>query len=172
MKKLRSGGGFTLMEVLISILILTFLIIGMGPGMKTALSVYRESTFQSASAALVGTLDATLEDILRYAEDIEVDEDGIVTFTNYDYGLQNAQFLCWNEDSSDAPTVVTLMDGRGGMQALLSAGSYPNMTISAFDIRFENGVFAIAYTISGTMVSDSREVSLTIAPLNAPKNAG
>lgn len=168
MKKRRSSGGFTLMEVLVSMLILTFLIIGMGPGMKTALSVYRESTFQSGSTALIGTLNATLEDVLRYAEDIEPltgESETVVRFTNLDYGLQGAHFLCWEATDTDAPTVVTVKDSRGE-RSLLPAGSYTDMTVTAFDIQYNNGVFTVEYTIKSTMVSDSRDVTLTVAPLN------
>lgn len=166
MKKRRSSGGFTLMEVLVSMLILTFLIIGMGSGMKTALSVYRESTFQSGSTALIGTLNATLEDVLRYAEDIEQSEgETVVRFTNLDYGLQGAQFLCWKATDTDAPTVVTVKDSRGE-RSLLPTGSYTDMTVTAFDIQYNNGVFTVEYTIKSTMVTDSRDVTLTVAPLN------
>lgn len=173
MKKLGNRGGFTLMEVLVSMLILTFLVVGMGPGMKTALSVYQESTFQSSSTALTGTLNATLEDLLRYGEDIEVAADGTVTFTNLDYGLQGAQFLCWKKNDSNAPTVVTVKDSRGA-KALLPEGSYPNMEITAFEIQYknENGVFTVEYTIASTVVSDSRDVTLTVAALNLPEGAG
>lgn len=171
MKKLGNRGGFTLMEVLVSMLILTFLVVGMGPGMKTALSVYQESTFQSSSTALTGTLNATLEDLLRYGEDIEVAADGTVTFTNLDYGLQGAQFLRWNKNGSNAPTVVTVKDSRGA-KALLPEGSYPNMEITAFGIEYKNGVFTVEYTIESTVVSDSRDVTLTVAALNLPEGAG
>lgn len=170
MKKLGNRGGFTLMEVLVSMLILTFLVVGMGPGMKTALSVYQESTFQSSSTALTGTLNATLEDLLRYGEDIEV-ADGTVTFTNLDYGLQGAQFLCWNKNAANAPTVVTVKDSRGA-KALLPEGSYPNMEITAFEIKYQKGVFTVEYTIESTVVSDSRDVTLTVAALNLPEGAG
>lgn len=168
MKKLRSSGGFTLMEVLASILILTFLIIGMGPGMKTALSVYRQSAFQSGSTALIGTLNATLEDVLHFAEDIEKSpEDGSVTFTNLDYGLQRAHFLCWTATDTDAPTIITVHDSRGD-RPLLPAGSYPNMQLTAFALAYENGVFTVSYTIQSTVVDDSRDVTLTVAALNGP----
>lgn len=172
MKKIGNRGGFTLMEVLVSMLILTFLVVGMGPGMKTALSVYQESTFQSSSTALTGTLNATLEDVLRYGEDIEVAADGTVTFTNLDYGLQGAQFLCWdNKNDPNAPSVVTVKDRRGE-KVLLPEGSYPNMEITAFGIKYDNGVFTVTYTIESTVVSDSRDVTLTVAALNLPESDG
>lgn len=164
MKKLRSGGGFTLMEVLASMLILTFLVIGMGPGMKTAMSVYQESTFQSSSTALIGTVNATLGDVLRFAEDVEVDEDEdkTFTFTNTDYGLQNAKL-------SFADGIITVIDHNGKEKPLLPEGSYPNMEITAFSATYENGLFTVTYTIKSTVVQDmERESVCTVALLNKP----
>lgn len=174
MKKLKSSGGFTLMEVLASMLILTFLVVGMGPGMKTAMTVYQESTFQSSSTALIGTMNATLGDVLRYAEDVELldkveDDKYTFTFTNTDYGLQNAQFMCWTtEDTGDTePTVVTVIDHNGKKQPLLPEGSYPNMEITAFSATYEDGLFNVTYTIKSTVVQDmERDASCTIALLN------
>lgn len=162
MKKLRSGGGFTLMEVLASMLILTFLVIGMGPGMKTAMSVYQESTFQSSSTALIGTVNATLGDVLRFAEDVEVDEDKTFTFTNTDYGLQNAKL-------SFADGIITVIDHNGNEKPLLPEGSYPNMEITAFSATCENGLFTVTYTIKSTVVQDmTRQADCTVALLNKP----
>lgn len=170
MKKLRSGGGFTLMEVLASMLILTFLVIGMGPGMKTAMSVYQESTFQSSSTALIGTVNATLGDVLRFAEDVEVDEDEdedededkTFTFTNTDYGLQNAKL-------SFADGIITVIDHNGNEKPLLPEGSYPNMEITAFSATCENGLFTVTYTIKSTVVQDmTRQADCTVALLNKP----
>lgn len=160
MKKLRSGGGFTLIEVLVSMLILTFLVIGMGPGMKTAMTVYQESTFQSSSTALIGTMNATLGDVLRYAEDVEVAADGSFTFTNTDYGLQNATL-------NTKDNIITVIDHNGKEKPLLPEGSYPNMEITAFTAKYENGLFTVEYTIKSTVVQNmEREASCTIALLN------
>lgn len=173
MKKLKSGGGFTLMEVLVSMLILTFLVIGMGPGMKTAMTVYQESTFQSSSTALIGTMNATLGDVLRYAEDVEkkekVSSEGesdkfTFTFTNTDYGMQNASFKVLS-DSSD---VVTVIDHNNKEKPLLPEGSYPNMKITAFSVTYDGtGLFTVEYTIKSTVVQNlERDASCTIALLN------
>lgn len=160
MKKLKSSGGFTLIEVLVSMLILTFLVIGMGPGMKTAMTVYQESTFQSSSTALIGTMNATLGDVLRYAEDVEVAADGSFTFTNTDYGLQNATL-------NTKDNIITVIDHNGKEKPLLPEGSYPNMEITAFTAKYENGLFTVEYTIKSTVVQNmERKASCTIALLN------
>lgn len=167
MKKLKSSGGFTLMEVLASMLILTFLVIGMGPGMKTAMTVYQESTFQSSSTALIGTMNATLGDVLRYAEDVTAVDSEMFTFTNTDYGYQNARFLEW-EDAA-GPDEVTVIDHNGNEQQLLPQGAYPNMAIQAFDVEYNHatGLFNVTYTIKSTVVQDmERDASCTIALLN------
>lgn len=160
MKKLKSSGGFTLIEVLVSMLILTFLVIGMGPGMKTAMTVYQESTFQSSSTALIGTMNATLGDVLRYAEDVEVAADGSFTFTNTDYGLQNATL-------NTMDNIITVIDHNCKEKPLLPEGSYPNMEITAFTAKYENGLFTVTYTIKSTVVQNmERDAACTIALLN------
>ena len=167
MKKLKTNGGFTLMEVLASMLILTFLVIGMGPGMKTAMTVYRESVFQSSSTALIGAMNATLEDVLRFAEDVEVADDGTFTFTNVEYGLQNGSFLQWDDDTG--PDVVTVIDHNGVERLLLPEGAYPNMEISAFSILYDTGtgLVEVTYTIESTVaIGMKREAACTIALIN------
>lgn len=167
MKKLKSTGGFTLMEVLASMLILTFLVIGMGPGMKTAMTVYRESTFQSSSTALIGAMNTTLGDVLRFAEDVEVAEDGTFTFTNVEYGLRNGRFLQWDDDTG--PDVVTVIDHNGEERLLLPEGAYPNMEISEFSIRYnaDTDLVEVNYTIESTVaIGMKREAACTIAFIN------
>lgn len=165
MKKLRSAKGFTLIEILVSMLILTFLVIGMGPGMKTALSVYQESTFQSSSTALIGTVNATLGDVLRYAEDVGIVEDGnTFTFSNADYGMQNATLML----SESGDKVIVVKDHNGNELPLLPEGAYPNMEITAFSARYNgNGLFTVEYTIKSTVATDmTRNAVCTVALLN------
>lgn len=165
MKKLRSVKGFTLIEILVSMLILTFLVIGMGPGMKTALSVYQESTFQSSSTALIGTVNATLGDVLRYAEDVGIVEDGnTFTFSNADYGMQNATLML----SESGDKVIVVKDHNGNELPLLPEGAYPNMEITDFSVVYRGGVFRILYSIQSTMDADLKreDISYVIAPLN------
>lgn len=163
MKKLRSSGGFTLIEVLASMLILTFLVIGMGPGMKTAMTVYQESTFQSSSTALIGTMNATLGDVLRFAEDVEVVADGSFTFTNTDYGLQNATL-------NTKDNIITVIDHNGKEKPLLPEGSYPNMEIMAFTAKYKNGLFTVTYKIKSTVVQNlERDAYCYVALINSPQ---
>lgn len=169
MKKLRSGGGFTLMEVLVSMLILTFLVIGMGPGMKTAMTVYQESTFQSSSTALIGTMNATLGDVLRYAEDVEPGEDGAFTFTNTDYGLQNVSLVGSNGTENGVFTRKEVKNSEPVYKSLLPEDSYPNMKITAFSVTYDGtGLFTVRYIIESTVKSDLKTdlITHTIALLN------
>lgn len=171
MKKLRSAKGFTLIEILVSMLILTFLVIGMGPGMKTALTVYQESTFQSSSTALIGTVNATLGDVLRYAEDVRIvtpveeGEENTFTFSNADYGMQNATLML----SESGDKVIVVKDHNGNELPLLPEGAYPNMEITDFSAVYSGGVFRILYSIQSTLDVDLKRenISYVIAPLNS-----
>lgn len=178
MKKLKTSGGFTLMEVLVSMLILTFLVIGMGPGMKTAMTVYQESTFQSSSTALIGTMNATLGDVLRYAEDVEkgekVSSEGesdkfAFTFTNTDYGLQNVSLVGSNGTENGVFTRKEVKNSEPVYKSLLPEGSYPNMKITAFSVTYDGtGLFTVRYIIESTVKSDLKTdlITHTIAMLN------
>ncbi len=67
MKRKKSKGGFTLVEMLASILIMVLLVMGMGVGMDAGSRIYRDATFESDSATLAGILNSNLGDILRYS---------------------------------------------------------------------------------------------------------
>ncbi len=67
MVKNRKNAGFSLIEMLVCILILVFLIMGIGVGMDAGSQIYRDATFESDSATLAGILNTNLGDILRYS---------------------------------------------------------------------------------------------------------
>ncbi len=71
-KKLQSKAGMTLIEILAALLILVFLVLGMGVGMDAGSRIYREAVFQSESASLAGILNTSLGDILRYSSEVKI----------------------------------------------------------------------------------------------------
>ena len=84
MKKLTSKGGFTLIEMLATLLILVFLVLGIGTGMDSALRIYDEARFESNSAAMANIVNTSLGDILRYSENLTTpgDEEFFVDSSN------------------------------------------------------------------------------------------
>ena len=62
-KKLDSSGGFTLVEMLCAVAILTLLCLMLGTGMQAAMETYREITAESETQLLLNTLvDANADD--------------------------------------------------------------------------------------------------------------
>lgn len=168
--KLKTSKGFTLIEVLVSMLILTFLVIGMGPGMKTAVTVYRESLFQSNSTALIGAVNTTLSDVLRYAENVTVTDEGDVLFTNTEYGLKDACFLTIERSGGEREDFASLvvLDHNGQQRQLLPEGAYPNMELADFSLDYANECFEVQYTIYSIVdPALSRKAVCTIAQINA-----
>ena len=106
MKKIASKSGFTLIEMLATLLILVFLILGIDTGMDSAVRVYDEAKFEANSASMANIVNTSLGDILRYSDNLTVAEENTsfkdsagtivpnveFVFTNYEYGVRDAYF--------------------------------------------------------------------------------
>lgn len=191
MKKLKSRRGLTLMEALVSIVILVMLIISMGTGINAAIGIYGESRFESNSASLADIINTSLNDILRYAENIKpktLGEDNTTyTFTNIEYGMQDVYFYI------PAETIGTEIKGILSLQSasaasfktpLVNSGVYSDMEIKDFSIKYldagdstkdEDGIittyggcFYITYTIKSTIDTEMERVVETVVRLANP----
>ena len=187
MRKLLSKSGVTIMEMLVGLVIMVFLIIGIGVGMDTGNRVYKESTFEADSASLAGILNTALGDILRHCEDIRITSDeslqnaGIgFVFTNYDYGVRDAYFDLPIVDDIRVPGILQMKNLRDDRQIdIVNAGAYPNLVISDFDLIYvapgnnsqgdpgRGGYFNLQYTIQ-SLTDDTlkRDVESVIRTMN------
>lgn len=194
MNKLKNKAGFTLIELLLAMMIMVFLVVGIGVGMDAGSRIYREATFETDSAALAGILNTSLGDILRYSTDIKEnpgffndkegnnlskDQVGFV-FTSKEYGVQDAYFY-----------TPILADGTsmGYLQLknlynphvidLVNEGAYPDLAVSNFKITYvapgtdgggnpgRGGYFNISYTIySSSNTEHAREVKTVVRLVN------
>jgi prepilin-type N-terminal cleavage/methylation domain-containing protein len=187
MNRLRSQGGFTLVELLVSIMVLVLLVVAMGTGMTTALRVYQESVFQSNSENLASMLNATLEDMFQYSKNIyvrdedtntfkgntEITVDGVpegvnVLFSNSEYGATNAYiFVNDNSTDEDANPVQFINVSNSKVKDVLNIGAYPNLGVKDLIITYTNGVFNIEYTIYSTKDANSElKVKDAVSMLN------
>ena len=92
MKK-NSKKGFTLIEMLVSVVIIVMLTIGISTGINAAMKAYTKSLFNSECSTLSDILNATIGDILRYSEDVIAEAGNQnFSFSNYDYNVRNASF--------------------------------------------------------------------------------
>ena len=182
MKKLKNKHGMTLMEVLAAILVLVFLVVGIGTGMDSGLRVYREVSFETDSATLADNIDTMLGDLLRHAVDVWVPEenqnrlpvqipaDATAVFTNTAFGAEDAYV---HLRDSDGKLVMDSVRKNTPSVALINKGLYADLEVSDFQIQYavnDDGSgqhFVVRYTIVSTIDPDKeRTVETVIRHLN------
>lgn len=195
MKKLKSKAGFSLIELMCTLLIMVFITMGIGVSMNSGTRIYRDAIFESESATLAGILNTSLGDILRYSIDIrevtpkDIQEHGSeigipglndstkhYVFTSLDYGIQDAYFYIPPHLSGDNMGPVQMKNLRNpNVVELVNTGAYPNLVVSDFVIFFspriapgiEGGYFEISYKISSTTdPSKTRDVQTIVRVMN------
>ncbi len=186
MRKLGNKAGFTLMEMMVSLLILVLLVSGIGVGMDAGLKIYKEANFESSSATLSGIVNTAVGDMLRYAEDIkEINTvpDVEFVFTNREYGVADAYFYIGDGLESDLGTLYlkNTRSGNSDTVDLLSSGAYPELEIANFKLHYtapnaednegnklRGGYFELEYDIiSQKDRESSRHVESIVRHLNA-----
>ena len=127
--------GMTLMELLVSILILSLLTVALGTGMDAAMEVYNAARFETDSAALAGILDTALWDVVTFARDVRQGPEGLV-FTNTDYGIQEGAVFTREG---------LLYLGREGQEMpLVNSGAYPDLMVTDVNARYlDTGILTL-----------------------------
>lgn len=195
MTKLKSKAGMTLIEMMAALLIMVLLVVGMGTGMDAGMRVYRDSKFETDSAALADILNTSFGDLFRYAENVTAktslsadDQNKLPTgmefvFTNPEYGILNGYFHL-NTDTG----AVQLMDLQSGTKKdLVNTGVYPNLEISDLDVLYappgvqelpiegkpepvkvgRGGLFYVTYQIRSTVdTAKTKDVVTVVRQMN------
>lgn len=81
-KKWNSSGGFTLIEMLCAVTVLLLLCLMLGSGMQAAMTTYRAITAKSETQLLLNTLVNAIAGELRYAQELELDAEGNLTYSD------------------------------------------------------------------------------------------
>ncbi len=186
MKKTRANSGFTLVEMMATLLILILLVMGMNVGMDAGSRIYRDATFESDSASLAGILNTNLGDILRYSirvhratqeEQAKIDNPDVnFLFTSLDYGIQDAYFHTPIYSDGTSSGVLQMKNIRNGnVVELVNSGAYPDLVISNFTITYTprvapgiyGGHFDIQYDIfSANNTEKVRHVQTIVRLMN------
>lgn len=132
--KLKNRSGMTLMEIMVSILILTILVVGMGTGMSTALEVYKKANFESKSATLADTVNTSMSDVLHYAQNVDATGESPI-FTNVDSNLLKVCFAIKDPDANGAG-VLCLRNASNKDVLLFSRGTYGSLGIRNLKVVF------------------------------------
>lgn len=177
MEKLKSKEGFSLIEMVVALLILVMIIVSMDTVMDSSLRVYNDATFEADSASMAGIVNTNIGDILRYADYIKTNEDGVFVgadggqltniefvFTSYDYGVQDAYFYLTPDENNGASGALQMRSLKNaGTVDLVNTGAYPNLAITDFHV-----VFTPVKDGAGNITTGYFEVTYKIFDVNNP----
>lgn len=172
MKK-RWKAGFTAVEMLVVVLIVSLLTAGIITVSGAAVNVRSNELFASESEELAMTLNTALGDMLHYATGVATDEGNqVVGLTNLNYGIKNGSFLLQNEQLYLNTTAATAENNR--TLPLVSAGTYTNMKLESFTITYDNtqNLFQGSYKIKGPRDNQQKEIQFVFRPMNQPEVVG
>lgn len=96
LKKLNGGAGLTILETLISMLIVIMVFVAVSTGISIGQKVFLDSSRTSQSNVLMESLITAVEGNLRYATDVSTAADEI-EFTNAERNFRDAT-LAYDED--------------------------------------------------------------------------
>lgn len=187
MKKLKNRAGFTLIEMMCTLLILVILTMAIGVGMDTGSQLYRDATFESDSATLAGILNTSIGDILRFSTVVRSDKvrnppEGFdmeaveYVFTSHDYGIRYAYFhtpLAADGTETGVLQLKNMSDDK--VVELVNTGAYPDLAIQGFECEYtervapgiEGGYFTVTYKIvSETIPDKTRNVEMIVRVMN------
>lgn len=173
-RKLRSRRGFTLIEAVVTTLIMSLVGLAITAGTQGAISAYNDSLFVSEGDMLVNNLEIALGDVLRFASHTRTTtETNTVYFSNEDYSVSDGCLFLENG------ILYLLTTDRGEASAdkqkqLINRSSYSNLRITNFSMTYDPAamVFEGAYTLRDKVDSTlEREVQFcfrTLRPATIP----
>ena len=189
MKKLRNRSGHTLIELLCALMIMVFLMVGIGSVINAGVNIYSDAIFESESATLAGILNTAIGDILRYSRDVlenpgtfeDSSGDLIVrervafVFTNLEYGIQDAYFYTPLLTGGVSEGVLQMKNLRNPeIVELVNTGAYPDLVITNFLVVYtpegagnRGGYFTVSYDIRSVNNEEyTRHVETIIRMMN------
>lgn len=146
MKKVKNKAGFTLAELLITILILLMVTMIVAGGLPVAQrALYK--VIDSANAQLLLSTTATrFRQEISMASDISI-EDNKISYISGDYGLRAT--IQQNDDHSGFEIIYSSIDGIDasvpdeGIPLVAKAANTSKLSITYETIKYENGIVSI-----------------------------
>lgn len=152
-KKLRSKDGFTLTEMLVTIVILALVGTAVAVGVSAAMRTYQDVTLKAEASMLCGTLSIEIADELRFAQNCEMDgASGNLVYDSSRFG-EKAE--------------LTVVDGyiTVGGKPLLSGRTY-----TSFRANIVSDISESQISVEITVLYNGAEIAantLGIIPLNS-----
>ena len=153
--KLKKSDGFSLTEVLVTLVICSILFAGMATHLVTSLKVYNSTILASEGQTLIDAVNTELTHMLRYSENVKTDSSSSnVVFTNkrtykttggsqyYEYYIIN-EYIAVN----DAGHLVHT-DGTNAKD-VVNGNLYNMLKISDFNLKYNDstGIFTVSYNV-------------------------
>lgn len=171
----RHKQGFTLIETVVALLIVTMLSVVLVTATRTALNVRSNEEFESESEMLAATVNIALGDVLHFAQysPDAAYAGGVPAFTNRGYGIlkghilvKNGRFYINATDCEDTDETATLL-------ILVSKGTYTTTSIANFTMEYDEAtqLFSGGYTIQGNRPQQKKDVTFTFRALNEAEKA-
>ncbi len=172
----RHVKGFTLIETVVALLIVTMLSVVLVTATRTALNVRSNEEFESESELLAATVNIALGDVLHFAQyspDAEHAGSNMPAFTNRGYGIlkghilvKNGRFYINTTDCEDTDATATLL-------TLVSKGTYTTTSITSFTMEYDETtqLFSGTYTIQGSRSQQKKNVTFAFRTLNEAEKA-
>ncbi len=158
-KKLFARGGFTLTELLASIVVLLLVSMMMVTGVNFALRTYQKSMAASEAQTLCSTLTVAISDKLRFCSNVTKDTSG---------GVQ--QIFIQNVGTVDE--AFQLKDGQVilGTTKLLGAAAYPEgLQVSRLTLDYDtdSNIFTISLEIADKSGAPQSDTTFQVKRINS-----
>jgi len=154
-KKLRSSRGMTLTELLVALMIISFIGMALTLGVNNAVKVYRDSSQLYEAETLCGTILTRLEDEFRFGRNIHKNDSGDTVFFNSKLYGDNAH--------------VTLENGKikiGGKDLFGESAYTTDLMVSDCTVGYAGGQVTITVAVGPNDTGNYAEHTVKVTPIN------
>jgi prepilin-type N-terminal cleavage/methylation domain-containing protein len=150
--KRKNKSGFTLVEMLCSVLLIGLISAGLARGVSLAFYQYKRSVRHSSSYQLFTTLQTLISNELKYTNSVTLDGNNVKEFYSVTYALEDAKTSLYILDKDGKPTdgygEVAFGDGEK-FNYLLSTKSYSDSLGAKCNITYDkdNKIFTVELKI-------------------------
>lgn len=175
-KRLRTQGGFSIAEMLVTILILALVSGGLAGGIRFGMEQYNRSMQLSEAKILCSTLTSILREELSNTHEIWTDGETVSSFYSRHYADRSfdegSRLAAVEPDVGEEREYgeLAMMDvgGEGESKPLLSSASYTRFDLRVKpEVKYSDGVFTVTLKIRPKGASeDTLASSFCVLPLN------